>query len=272
MIAEPRDHGDPQRDARLVLRRRALPRDRGRGRARPRAGGRRARRSSTSAASRRGPAPSRSAVEEELRRVVPVIEGLVAAGVGAEISIDTSKARGRARRARRRRDVRQRRHRVPRRARRSPRSSRERGVGCCLDAHAGRAAHDAASTRATATSSPRCATFLARARRRRGRGRHRARADHGRPRDRLRQDRRAQPRAARRACDELSALGLPILIGTSRKSFLGRLTGRGEEERLAGTIATNVIALLRGASVFRVHDVAPLRDALAVAAATVRRR
>ena len=46
---------------------------------------------------------------------------------------------------------------------------------------------------------------------------------------------------------ELGALGLPILIGTSRKSFLGRLTGRGEEERLAATIATNVIALLGGA-------------------------
>ena len=59
-----------------------------------------------------------------------------------------------------------------------------------------------------------------------------------------------------RAWTSSSLLGLPILIGTSRKSFLGRLTGRGEDERLAATIATNVIALLRGASVFRVHDVA----------------
>ena len=40
------------------------------------------------------------------------------------------------------------------------------------------------------------------------------------------------------------------------------------ERRLPGTIATNVLALERGASVFRVHDVAPVRDALAVAAAT----
>jgi len=69
--------------------------------------------------------------------------------------------------------------------------------------------------------------------------------------------------------DELSALGQPILIGTSRKSFLGALTGRREHDRLAATIATNVIGLLRGASVFRVHDVAAVRDALAVAAATV---
>ena len=69
--------------------------------------------------------------------------------------------------------------------------------------------------------------------------------------------------------DELAVLGQPILIGTSRKSFLGALTGRDERDRLAATIATNVIGLLRGASVFRVHDVAAVRDALALAAATV---
>jgi dihydropteroate synthase len=67
----------------------------------------------------------------------------------------------------------------------------------------------------------------------------------------------------------LAVLGQPILIGTSRKSFLGALGGRRERDRLAGTIATNVIALLRGASVFRVHDVGVVRDALEVAAATV---
>jgi len=72
--------------------------------------------------------------------------------------------------------------------------------------------------------------------------------------------------------NELAALGQPILIGTSRKSFLGALTGRDEHDRLAATIATNVIGLLRGASLFRVHDVAAVRDALAVAAATVRER
>jgi dihydropteroate synthase len=61
-----------------------------------------------------------------------------------------------------------------------------------------------------------------------------------------------------------------VVIGTSRKSFLGRLAGgRGELERLPGTIATNVMAFERGASVFRVHDVAPVADALAIAAATV---
>jgi dihydropteroate synthase len=72
-----------------------------------------------------------------------------------------------------------------------------------------------------------------------------------------------------RRLDEIVAIGRPVVIGTSRKSFLGKLTGgRDESERLPGTIATNVIALERGASVFRVHDVAQVSDALAVAAAT----
>jgi len=75
-----------------------------------------------------------------------------------------------------------------------------------------------------------------------------------------------------RRLDELTALGRPIVIGTSRKSFLGRITGREADDRLPGTIATNVLALERGAAVFRVHDVQPVADALAVAAATVRGR
>jgi dihydropteroate synthase len=78
---------------------------------------------------------------------------------------------------------------------------------------------------------------------------------------------------------ELAALGRPVLVGTSRKGFIGRILAdaAGESEpvavarRLPGTIATNVLALERGASVFRVHDVAPVRDALAVAAATLGR-
>jgi dihydropteroate synthase len=79
---------------------------------------------------------------------------------------------------------------------------------------------------------------------------------------------------------ELAELGRPLVVGTSRKSFLGRILAdaAGESEpvataqRLPGTIATNVLALERGASIFRVHDVAPVRDALAVAAATLDRR
>jgi dihydropteroate synthase len=70
--------------------------------------------------------------------------------------------------------------------------------------------------------------------------------------------------------EELAALGRPLVIGVSRKSFLGRITGREVGDRLAATIAANVLAFVHGASVFRVHDVGPVRDALAVAAATVR--
>ncbi len=71
-----------------------------------------------------------------------------------------------------------------------------------------------------------------------------------------------------RRLDELSALGRPIVIGTSRKSFLARL-GAGTSDRLGATVASNVLGLERGASVFRVHQVAPVREALAVAAATL---
>ena len=72
-----------------------------------------------------------------------------------------------------------------------------------------------------------------------------------------------------RRLDEIVALGRPVLVGTSRKSFLERLTGREVDDRLAGTIATNVMAFERGARIFRVHEVAPVLDALKVAAATV---
>jgi len=74
--------------------------------------------------------------------------------------------------------------------------------------------------------------------------------------------------------DELVSIGRPIVVGTSRKSFLARLTTRPSEphERLAGTLATSVLAFERGASVLRVHDVAPAREALEVAAATLGRR
>jgi len=71
---------------------------------------------------------------------------------------------------------------------------------------------------------------------------------------------------------ELRSLGLPICIGTSRKSFIGKITGRETGERLGGTVATNVLALARGAEVFRVHDVRATRDALRVAAAVLERR
>src|SRR3954467_1906436 len=72
-----------------------------------------------------------------------------------------------------------------------------------------------------------------------------------------------------RRLDELTEPGRPLVIGRSRKSFLGKLTGRDVTGRVPGTIATCVLALERGASVFRVHDVAEVADALRVAAATL---
>ena len=59
-----------------------------------------------------------------------------------------------------------------------------------------------------------------------------------------------------RRLDEIVALGFPVVVGVSRKAFLGALTGREvAAERVAATVAANVIAYERGARVFRVHDV-----------------
>ncbi|MBN2351032.1 MAG: dihydropteroate synthase [Spirochaetales bacterium] len=55
--------------------------------------------------------------------------------------------------------------------------------------------------------------------------------------------------------DRIRALGRPVLIGVSRKSFLQAVTGRPVEDRLAGTVAANTLAALRGADILRVHDV-----------------
>jgi dihydropteroate synthase len=74
-----------------------------------------------------------------------------------------------------------------------------------------------------------------------------------------------------RRLDEIVALGFPVVVGTSRKSFLGRITGRADPHDLvAATVATTVLASERGARVFRVHDVGATVDALAVATATLR--
>jgi dihydropteroate synthase len=67
--------------------------------------------------------------------------------------------------------------------------------------------------------------------------------------------------------DEIVAIGRPVVLGTSRKSFLGKITGRDVTERAFATTATTVMGFERGARVFRVHDVAAARDALLVAAA-----
>jgi dihydropteroate synthase len=75
-----------------------------------------------------------------------------------------------------------------------------------------------------------------------------------------------------RRLGELRELGRPIVVGTSRKSFIGRLTGREVTDRLGGTIASTVLAMRAGADVLRVHDVGEAREALLVADAIIRHR
>ncbi len=70
--------------------------------------------------------------------------------------------------------------------------------------------------------------------------------------------------------DELTALGAPILVGTSRKSFIGMATGRDNPDRLAGTLVTSVFAALAGAAILRVHDVAEHVEAMRMAGAILR--
>jgi dihydropteroate synthase len=70
--------------------------------------------------------------------------------------------------------------------------------------------------------------------------------------------------------DVIVELGFPVLVGASRKSFIGRISGVGEaRERVFGTVAANVIACERGATFFRVHEVRANREALAVARAVI---
>jgi dihydropteroate synthase len=213
-------------------------------------------------------------VDEELRRVLPVIEGIVAADTGTQVSIDTSKASV---------------------------------ASACIDAGA-TLVNDVTALRGdpemaalVAESGAECCLMHMRGE---------PRTMQADPRyddvvddvrsfleermayalgESVREERImldpgigfgktiAHNLALLRRLDELSTLGRPLVVGTSRKSFIGRIladaAGRAEpvaaSERLEGTIATNVLAYERGASIFRVHDVAPVRAALTVAAATL---
>lgn len=70
--------------------------------------------------------------------------------------------------------------------------------------------------------------------------------------------------------DQIVALGQPVVLGTSRKSFLGKITGREDPaQRVSASVATAVHAYHHGVRTFRVHDVAAHRDALLVAEATL---
>ncbi len=71
---------------------------------------------------------------------------------------------------------------------------------------------------------------------------------------------------------ELKALGFPLLVGTSRKRFIGTVTGREAADRDVGTAATSVILRMQGADIFRVHNVAYNVDALRIADAMLARK
>ncbi len=76
--------------------------------------------------------------------------------------------------------------------------------------------------------------------------------------------------AVLQALDRIVALGFPTMIGTSRKSTVGKLTGRGVADRVYGTVATTALAVKAGVDIVRVHDVGAARDAVAVTDAIVR--
>ena len=72
------------------------------------------------------------------------------------------------------------------------------------------------------------------------------------------------------ALDRLVALGFPTLVGPSRKSTIGKLTGRSVDERAFGTAAVVALAARAGIDIVRVHDVAQQRDVISVSDAIVR--
>jgi len=72
--------------------------------------------------------------------------------------------------------------------------------------------------------------------------------------------------------DHLTASGAPLLVGVSRKSFIGGVLGRGVEERLYGGLGLAAWAVSRGAHVLRTHDVAPTRDAIRMVSAVLEGR
>ena len=205
---------------------------------------------------------------DELRRVVPVIEGLRRAGTGARISVDTSKATVAAAAiaagASVVNDVTA--------LRGDPEMAEviaQAGVDCCLMHMLGEPRTMQQDPRyrevvsdVAAFLEERMAYAVAR-----GIARERIMLDPGFGFGKT----VAHNLELLRRLDELVTLGRPVVVGTSRKSFLGAVTGRPVDARLAATVATNVIAFERGAAVFRVHDVAPVADALAIAAATVPR-
>jgi dihydropteroate synthase len=72
-----------------------------------------------------------------------------------------------------------------------------------------------------------------------------------------------------RRLSEFKTLGHPILVGPSRKSFIGTVTGKASDDRIFGTAAVVAVSIANGASIVRVHDVAAMRDVATMAGALV---
>lgn len=68
----------------------------------------------------------------------------------------------------------------------------------------------------------------------------------------------------------LKELGRPVLVGPSRKSFIGNILGVEPKERIFGTIAASVIAVKNGADIIRTHDIKAMKEALSVTDAIIR--
>ena len=206
--------------------------------------------------------------DEELRRVVPVIDGLAAAATGAQISIDTAKAQ------------------VARAAlaagatyvndvtalRGDPAMAdviAQAGCDCCLMHMQGeprtmqsRPQYDDVVGEVVAFLRSRVAAALAA-----GIAPERIQVDPGIGFGKTLE----HNLELLRRLDEVAALGFPVVVGVSRKAFLGTLTGReAPAARVAATVAANVLAFERGGRIFRVHDVAATVDGLRVATASLR--
>ncbi len=203
-------------------------------------------------------------MEEELRRVVPVLRSLCRQ-THVPVSIDTSKAQ-------------------------VAQSALDCGaeiindvtglegdpemVGLALRSGAGVCAMHMHGTPATMQDDPvyddvveEVAAYLAARRDCAGRGGCGSVADLPGSGDRVRQDAPAQPAAAGAAAIACTALGCPLMVGHSRKGFIAHVLGDKHGDRTAGTIGVALALAAQGVQVLRVHDVRPVRQALLLYAA-----
>jgi dihydropteroate synthase len=204
-------------------------------------------------------------LDEELRRVIPVVEAL-APRVAVPISVDTTKAE------------------VARQALRAGASiiNDIRGLDgdpdlsrLVAEAGAGVVLMHMAGTPRTMQDDPRYDDVVREVRDDLARRIERAEAS-GIPRDRIAIDPGIgfgktfeHNLELLRNLDRFANLGCALMVGTSRKGFLGTLTGRPVGERATASVVSSLAAVARGANVVRVHDVGPMVDALKVWTALV---